>query len=109
MEEQQFRADLVANGYDCREFALEANRLNPEHTHAWHARLFIQEGELTLATPEGEHTYGPGSSCTLEADTPHSERVGAKGVKGLLGTKPREIAGLADSPNAFLYDRLGSN
>ena len=87
MEEQQFRTGLAADEYECKEFGVEANTYNPDHTHPWNARLFIQEGELTLATPDGEHTYGPGDSCALEAETVHSERVGPNGVRGLLGTK----------------------
>ncbi len=87
MEEQQFRSDLAANEYECKEFSLPANTYNPDHTHPWHARLFIQEGELTLITPEGEHTYHSGDSCELEAETIHSERVGRGEMRGLLGTK----------------------
>jgi quercetin dioxygenase-like cupin family protein len=87
MEEQQFRSDLAANEYECKEFSRLANTYNPDHTHPWHARLFIQEGELTLTTPEGERTYRSGDSCELEAGTVHSERVGPGEMRGLLGTK----------------------
>ncbi len=87
MDEQQFRSDLAANGYECSEFSMQANTYNPDHTHPWHARLFIQEGELTLTTPDGEHTYRPGDSCELAEETVHSERVGQGDMRGLLGTK----------------------
>ena len=87
MDEQEFRSDLAANGYECKEFSMQANTYNPDHTHPWHARLFIQEGELTLTTPDGERTCRPGDSCTLGAETVHSERVGAREMRGLLGIK----------------------
>ena len=87
MDEQQFRSDLAADGYECNEFSLPANTYNPEHTHPTHARLLILEGELTVVTPEGEHTHRPGDACALAAETVHTEQVGPKEMKGLLGTK----------------------
>jgi quercetin dioxygenase-like cupin family protein len=87
MDEQQFRSVLAKNEYDCKEFGMPANTHNPEHSHPWHARLLILEGELTLITPQGEHTYHAGDSCELEAGTVHSERVGRGEMRGLLGTK----------------------
>ena len=87
MDERQFRVSLADENYDCREFEMEANTFNPDHTHPWDARLFILEGQLILGTPDGEHQYGAGESCALAAGTVHSERVGPDGVKGVLGTK----------------------
>ena len=47
----------------------------------------LEQGELTLITSEGEHTYRPGDTCALDADTVHAERAGSSGARGLLGKK----------------------
>ena len=87
VNEQEFRAELAASGYECSEFQLAANAHKAEHTHPWSARLFILEGEITLDTPGGTHLYRPGDSCALDANTAHTERAGPNGVRGLVGKR----------------------
>ena len=87
MTEQQFRADLEASGFGCTAFDIEPNRQRHDHSHPWHARLLVLEGELTLVTAEGERTFGPGESCAVDANTVHAEVTGPAGARGLVGKK----------------------
>ena len=80
-------SQLAADGFECSEFNIEPNRPRHDHAHPWHARLLVLEGQLTLATPEGEETFGPGSTCAVGANCTHAEVTGADGARGLLRKK----------------------
>ena len=87
MNEQEFRTEYEADGFDIQTFQFEPNQQRAEHAHPWDARLLLLEGALTLGTPDGEATYRPGETCAVDAGTPHTETTGSSGARGLVAKK----------------------
>ena len=50
MDRAEFETELRAQGYgEIVDRRMEANAVNPEHAHEFDARLFVLEGEMTVA------------------------------------------------------------
>ena len=58
-----------------------------EHTHAFHAKALVVQGEMWL-TVNGrtEHLF-PGSTFELAANQPHAERYGPEGATYWVGRR----------------------
>jgi uncharacterized cupin superfamily protein len=60
--------------------AWEPNSVQEQHTHPFHARALVVEGEMWL-TVEGQTRHlRPGDRFDLTAGTPHAERYGPQGA-----------------------------
>ncbi len=58
-----------------------------EHTHPFEARALILEGEIRIATVDGERTYRAGDMFHLQTNQAHSESYGPEGVRYLSGRR----------------------
>jgi hypothetical protein len=58
----------------------EPNQVVGEHTHPFHARALIVEGEMWLTRASGTEHLGVGDRFDLAPGTPHSERYGPQGA-----------------------------
>ncbi len=88
MNQSEFEADLRREGYDVYYGGLRANEVNTEHGHAWHARVMVIGGEITITRDGKPETFRVGDSCSVPANYPHAEHVGAQGVAYIAGRKP---------------------
>ena len=88
MDRANFEAEATKNGFEVYEGTLAAGTNNPEHTHPFHARLFVLSGQITIECGSETNTYGPGDNCQMDADTPHTEIVSDKEVVFLVARRP---------------------
>lgn len=83
-----FRAGLAADGFaEPVDRSLPPEGDNGTHTHPFEVRALVVEGSLTLRWDGREETYGPGEIFRMAANHPHSEEIGAAGVRYLSGRK----------------------
>lgn len=83
-----FRAGLAADGFsEPVERELPPAEDNGTHTHPFEVRALVVEGSLTLRWDGRCESYGPGEILRMAANHPHSEAVGAEGVRYLSGRK----------------------
>lgn len=82
MDEREFRAELAqAGGPDPTLIEWEANRINAQHAHDFTARGLVLAGRFTISTADETRTFEPGDVYVLTAGIPHTETVGAEGVR----------------------------
>ncbi len=67
--------------------SLSPNKHNPKHTHPFDAIVMVLEGTITIGCLGESTTYGPGDTCSMISETPHTETVGADGVTLLVGRR----------------------
>ena len=85
---ENFRAGLRADGFgDPVERALPPTEDNGTHAHPFEVRALVTEGAVTLRWDGHAETYGPGDIFRMAAHHPHSEEVGAEGVRYFSGRK----------------------
>jgi len=78
MDTHAFAAAARAEGYDeIVEREMPAGFRDPEHHHAFDARILVTEGEFTITMGGATRTYRAGESFEVPAGTPHAEAVGA--------------------------------
>lgn len=88
MDEKAFRKQLEGQGYgEASVVEWEADKFVDTHTHDFSASLLVLSGEMTVTTASGTTTCRAGDTDALVAGTPHSEKVGPKGVRFLVGRK----------------------
>ena len=88
MNQTDFESTLRAEGYqETREGAMAADRVNPEHTHDFDARVLVLDGEIAIACGGVERTYRSGDMFAMAAGTPHAERCGPNGVRYFVGCR----------------------
>lgn len=88
MDEAQFRTKLAQEGYEAGEVTdLAPGMTKDTHVHDFSAMILVLDGEITVMTEDGDTTCGAGETFSLAAGIPHSERVGADGVRFLAGRK----------------------
>lgn len=88
MNEKDFRRQLEQDGYDNVQVAeWEPNTVNDTHTHDFAAYLLVLAGDMSVQTEQGSQTCQAGDTFSLDAGVPHSETVGAEGVRFLSGRK----------------------
>jgi hypothetical protein len=81
---QQLRSEGFRKTYTWQD---GANAFYPEHTHPTETAHIILDGEMTLATRDGERTYRVGERCDVPAGVEHSARMGQLGCRYLIGEK----------------------
>ena len=78
----QFRADMLASGYDeVLERPWAPGTVVDTHTHAFEANAIVVQGEMWLAVDGGpERRLLPGDRFHLQPNAPHAERYGPQGA-----------------------------
>jgi quercetin dioxygenase-like cupin family protein len=90
MERAEFEDGLRRDGFDEIVAAeMPANEIRAEHAHDFEVRAMVLGGDITLTYGGAEHTYRTGDAFGMAAGMPHEERVGAAGVRYLVGRKRR--------------------
>lgn len=87
MDRQTFEAELVRDGYEVVENGMRPGTFNPDHEHPFDARLFVLDGEITVAFDGESKTCRAGDSFALAAFVTHSETVGPDGVSYVAGRR----------------------
>jgi quercetin dioxygenase-like cupin family protein len=82
-----FERALIKDGFSLSVVEFAPGTVNPEHVHAWDARLLVTQGEIVITVHGSELLYSVGDVFALSADRPHSEVVGAHGVSFLAGRR----------------------
>ncbi len=88
MDLTTFKAELAQDGYteiDTR--TIEPNLFNSAHSHPFHVRAQMLEGELTLSWEGTQRTFRAGEIFTMAAGCEHTEWFGAAGAKYIVGRK----------------------
>ena len=84
MDEETFREQLKQNGYgDIVIKETAANHSEPTHTHDF----LILSGKISVTLEDRVVTCGAGDTFSLDANIPHSEQIGAEGVRYVSGRK----------------------
>ena len=84
MDVASFRAEAARRGVEPDEIVWAPGTVNERHTHEFAASLLVLEGEMTVTADTGARRCRAGDRFTLDAGVPHSERVGADGVRFLI-------------------------
>ena len=93
MNRAEFEADLHAEGYlEIVDRRMDANAINPEHSHEFDARLLVLEGEMTIMREGGVHIYRAGDIFAMDAGCRHAERSGPEGARYLAGRRYQQGA-----------------
>lgn len=88
MDRAEFKDELRSQGYaEVVDRQMDANQVNPEHSHKFDARLLVLEGEMTVTRDGEERTYRSGDTFAMTAGCRHAERSGAEGVRYLAGRR----------------------
>lgn len=87
MDRTTFEAQVTRDGFALQDGTMAAGTVNPDHTHPFDARVFVLSGAITITSDGQSHTYGPGDSCSMDANTVHAEEVGAEDVVYLSGRR----------------------
>lgn len=87
MDRETFETGLRRDGYQIVYGGLRGNETIPEHVHAWHARVFVLGGEITLTRDGKAERFAAGDWCEVAANTPHAEQVGPAGVAYIAGRR----------------------
>ena len=93
MDAAAFERELRAQGYE--EVALREwspDRVVPEHTHPFDARVLVLEGEVTVTWKGRSRTCWAGDVFEMPAGVPHAERYGPTGAKFLSGRRQAAAA-----------------
>lgn len=89
MNQSEFEADLLREGYEVFYGGLRAGMLNEEHAHDWDARVMVIGGEITITRAGQAQTFRVGDSCAVPAGERHIEQVGRQGVAFIAGRRNR--------------------
>lgn len=87
MNQSEFEADLLREGYQVVYSGFQPNQTNPEHVHSWDARLMVVGGEITVTRDGKAETFHAGDVCMVAANYPHTEQVGPQGVAYVVGRR----------------------
>ena len=87
MNQSEFEADLKRDGYEVFYGGMQAGHANPDHAHAWDARVMVIGGEITITRAGKAETFRVGDSCAVQAGEMHAEQVGASGVAYIAGRR----------------------
>jgi len=88
MDRTTFEAELRREGYaEMVDRRMEANAVNPEHSHEFDACLLVLEGEIAIIRDGAERIYRAGETFAMTAGCIHAERCGPEGVRYLAGRR----------------------
>jgi len=99
MDRNMFEASLRAEGFEIVTNAMRPNAVNPEHAHAFDARLLVVDGAMTIIR-EGAptRTYQVGETFEMTAGCRHSETAGAAGATYVAGRRTPASPEAAQKP-----------
>jgi len=78
---EAFAQEAGAQGFDqviVREWP--AGKVIESHTHPFHAKAFVVQGEMWLTVGEREQHLRAGDRFEVDKDVPHVERYGPEGA-----------------------------
>jgi quercetin dioxygenase-like cupin family protein len=82
MDTHAFAAAARAEGYDeIVEREMPAGFRDPEHHHAFDARILVTAGEFSITIGGATRSYRAGESFEVPAGTPHAEAVGDQALR----------------------------
>jgi quercetin dioxygenase-like cupin family protein len=82
MDTQAFTAAARAEGYDeIVEREMPAGYRDPEHQHAFDARILVTAGTFTITMAGATRSYRAGERFDIPAGTPHAEAVGDEALR----------------------------
>jgi quercetin dioxygenase-like cupin family protein len=87
MNRTEFETELQRDGYELVDRTMDANHVNPEHSHEFDARLLMLAGEMTITRAGAARTYRAGDTCVIAACTLHTEHCGPAGAHYLAGRR----------------------
>jgi quercetin dioxygenase-like cupin family protein len=88
MQESAFLFELESNGYTQIESkALDQKPGNLEHTHDYDIRGLVLDGIFIVRQGDKSVTYRAGDIFTVPAGNKHSEEIGPRGARILVGRK----------------------
>jgi quercetin dioxygenase-like cupin family protein len=87
MNQSDFAADLLREGYQVFYGGLKAGEVNTDHSHDFDARVMVLGGEITLTRGGKAETFRAGDSCAVAAGEVHAEHVGQQGVAYIAGRR----------------------
>ena len=88
MNENVFRERAEKEGYKVdKPNSVSPNKHNAKHSHPFDAQVMVLEGSITIGCSGESTTYGPGDTCSMLSETPHTETVGADGVTLLVARR----------------------
>jgi quercetin dioxygenase-like cupin family protein len=67
--------------------ALEPGKTMAAHEHPFDVCGLVLDGEIALTIEGTETSYGPGDVFTMAAGCVHAEKIGADGVRYLIGRR----------------------
>lgn len=82
-----FERALTKDGFGSNVVEFAPGTINPEHSHAWDARLLVTHGDIAIMVDGSELSYTVGDVFALPANYLHSEVVGADGVTFIAGRR----------------------
>ncbi len=88
MDTTAFEASCRADGYDdiARREGKAGFTARP-HTHPFHVRAMVLQGEFTLIRNGTPERYGPGDTFAMEAGCEHAESFGPQGASYVIGKR----------------------
>ena len=88
MNRTEFESECQAQGYlEIIDRQMEANTINPEHSHEFDAKLLVLEGEMTIVSNGSERLYRSGDTFAITAGCRHTEQSETEGVRYLAGRR----------------------
>ncbi len=84
---EDFERALTHDGFSSSVVEFAPGTINPEHVHAWDARLLITGGEIAITVDGSELLYTVGDVFALPTNYPHSEVIGSNGVAFIAGRR----------------------
>lgn len=88
MDKTAFSQRLRREGYvegDAK--FLEPGMTNAEHDHPFDVCALVLDGEIALTIDGTETRYCPGDVFTMAAGCAHAEKIGAAGVRYVVGRR----------------------
>ena len=87
MDRTAFEAELQRDGYQVVVNTMPPGKLNPEHAHAFDARLLVVAGEMTIVAEGRSNTYKSGETFSMTHGCRHSEQAGPDGATYVAGRR----------------------
>ena len=88
MDPQQFRQQLITEGFDeVLDRTLPAGQQLGAHTHPFAVKALVTDGEVALGVGGVLTTYRIGDVFAMAAGCEHTERYGDAGVSYVVGRK----------------------
>lgn len=87
MDRAAFEAALKQDGFELSDGKMAAGTVVDEHTHPFDARLYMLSGSITIGRDGEKQTYAAGDSCSVDANTTHTEEVGDEDAIYLVGRR----------------------